>query len=74
MTESEIQLPKISIPLNALRDLLAGLYEAVAELRLPDDMVITADSLGAALCQVAGFHPEPVVALYLQSEIASLER
>jgi hypothetical protein len=66
--------PKFSIPVNALRDLLAGLHEAAKNMNAVDEAFIGAESLVDALCQVAANHPEPIVALYLQSELRSLEK
>ena len=67
-------LAKISIPVNALRDLLAGLHAAANNMNTIDEAVIDAESLIDVLCHVAANHPEPVVALYLQSELRSLEK
>lgn len=69
-----LPIPKFSYPVNALRDLLAGLHEAANNTNAIDEAVIDAESLIDALCKVAANHPEPIVALYLQSELRSLEK
>jgi hypothetical protein len=69
-----LSVPKFSIPINALRDLLAGLHEAANNMKTKDEAVIQAESLIGVLCQVAAYHPELIVALYLQSELRSLEK
>jgi hypothetical protein len=69
-----LPIPKFSIPVNALRDLLAGLHDAAKNMIATDEAIVDAKSLIDALCQVAANHPEPIVALYLQSELRSLEK
>jgi predicted transcriptional regulator len=72
--QNHLSIPKFSIPVNALRDLLAGLHEAAKNMSASDEAVIEAESLIDALRKVAACHPELIVALYLRSELQSLEK